>query len=76
MNRILPTEGVGTLLSNFEMMIALVLAEPVGMKHGLRSTWQEFLREAIGPHGLSETFRYGIQRLLDLVQSGVQMPSR
>src|SRR6185369_10128134 len=60
MNRILPEESVGSLISQHrsEIFYASVLAEAAENSGGLRAEWQDFLRIFIGPKSLSATLRY------------------
>jgi AcrR family transcriptional regulator len=71
MNQVLPKEGIGTLVSphRAEAFYARVFSEPPGKKDGLRSVWQECLRDLLGPISLSKTLRNGLQRLYGVIQS-------
>ena len=71
MNRVLPKEGVGSLLSNFrgETFYASVFAEPADKKDGLRAVWIDCLRVLLSPQSMSATLRYGAGRLLERIQS-------
>ena len=68
MNRILPEEGVGSVLSNWRMefFVASFMAEPVGKQDGLRRLWQDLLRTLLSPMSISATLRYGAQQLLKM----------
>jgi hypothetical protein len=71
MNQVLPKEGIGTLVSphRAEAFYARVFSEPPGKKDGLRSVWQDCLRDLLGPISLSKTLRNGLQRLHGVIQS-------
>ena len=70
MNRILPREGVGSLLSqhHVEPYWAVLLSEPAGKQDGLRKEWQEFIRRFFGPTPMAAAMRYGVQRLIQSVR--------
>jgi hypothetical protein len=69
MNRILPKEGVGSLLSGhrIEQLYAWMLTESPGKQNGLRWEWREFVRRLFGPTSLEAAMRYGVERLIQLV---------
>ncbi len=71
MNKVLPKEGVGTLVSphHAEVFYCCVFAEPPGKRDGLRGIWQDCLREFLGPKSLPATMRYGIHRLHNVIQT-------
>jgi len=77
MNQVLPKEGIGTLVSphRAEAFYARVFSEPPGKKDGLRSVWQECLRDLLGPISLSKTLRNGLQRLHGVIQSDTNTAS-
>lgn len=72
MNRILPENGAGSLLSvhHHALFYASVLAEPAQEENGLRRELQEFIRVFFGPQSMSASLRHAIPRLLRLVQHG------
>jgi serine/threonine protein kinase len=71
----LPQEGVGVLLSNFDLLYGSILAEPVDGTNGLRGEWISFLYLLLGSKGVRTTLHCGVQQLARMVQSGPKAPS-
>jgi hypothetical protein len=78
MNRILPQEGVGSVLSNWRMefFVASFMAEPAGKQDGLRRLWQDLLRTLLSPMSISATLRSSVQQLLKVFRRDERVPSK
>jgi TIR domain-containing protein len=74
MSQILPSESVGSLISNFriERFVATVLAEPPGEPDGLRKNWQDVLRVLLSADRIAPTMRFGFKTLINLAVRGTK----
>jgi hypothetical protein len=71
MNRVLPKEGSGSVVLQpcAEVFSATVFGEEPCKKNGLRARWQDILRNVLGRESFAASFRYGLQRFIQAINT-------